>query len=394
MTDRFYRRLDRHHPSMLYLCRVGKIPIYIHWSTLAFALFVVIAENLLSDSSDAYILFGFALIPAVLHATGTLLVLFDFRTNQSAESLGIWPIGGFISPRRSVFVEDLSNHPQEVASTFGGLVFLLVGCIASFVFPLDVSQSSSPFFLLYFREILFGVLLLHLTPVFPFAGQIFVTMLLSSSTPVDRSPERSHQIENCFVALLFLAALIFESYWFVCWGVFSIVLIFHSRIRRDIAELLAGKTVRDMMIPLEQLPSFTHGTTLAKAARLLVNDPSPLFCVKASDSFLGLVTRDGLRRKLAAFEADAYIRDALEQRVGVVHEHLAVNEFIARFGFRPELPYLVMGEDSTPLGVLTSENLYDRLLCERVAPSTKREHSTHDTPSTRKPRDSRLDEKQ
>ncbi len=320
----------------LTIFRFRGIPVRLHF-TLLF-LFGWLALNAFNEGRAAQreaMLFGGVLGSVLLHEFGHALTARRYGIRIAA--ITMYPIGGVAQ------MVDRPTPLQELWITvMGPAVNVVLAPIC---------------WLLGWRDLAFinvGLLIFNLIPAFPMDGGRILRAVLAMNGSEVRATRIAAMVGRV-VAVLMAAYGVYAQEWFlllVAYMVFNGAAA--ERSSTEARHYSAGFTARDAMI--REFRTLAHGSTLADAARLLIETTQTDFPVVLGDQVLGLLGRDALIAAMAGEEGGhTYVSAVMNRTPVVIPATLPLEDALALLQTAGPCALVMDGEQLA--GLLTPENV-------------------------------------
>ena len=320
----------------LTIFRFRGIPVRLHF-TLLF-LFSWLALNAWNEGRAAQrqaLMFGGVLGSVLVHEFGHALTA--RRYGIRIASITMYPIGGVAQ------MVDRPTPLQELWITVMGPAVNVV--------------LAPVCWLLGWRDLAFinvGLLIFNLIPAFPMDGGRILRAVLAMNGSEVRATRIAAMVGRV-VAVLMAAYAVYSEQWLlllVAYMVFNGAAA--ERSSTEARHYSAGFAARDAMI--RDFRTLAHGSTLADAARLLIETTQTDFPVVLANQVLGLLGRDALITAMASEEGgNTYVSAVMNRTPVVIPAALPLEDALALLQSAGPCALVMDGEQL--VGLLTPENV-------------------------------------
>jgi Zn-dependent protease len=351
-------------PGMVGRLRLFGVPVRFHftfWLLVAW-LIVLGAEGKQSAAGTAaYVgaLFGSVLLHELGHALTARR--FGIRTLEIA----MLPLGGLARLERQ-------PKPSEEfwVALAGPLVNLVIGAgllgwsrMSGGSFDLSHWKNATDGNLV-FRIATANLILafFNLLPAFPMDGGRVVRSLLAARRPLDQATRIAARIGTGLAAVLALYGLLSADFLLIFFAFFIYVGAAQETMATSTQVLLRGAKVAEAMVT--DFRTLNHGDSIREAADLLLATSQQDFPVMAGVQVMGLLSRSGLLRAMAAEGPDAYVAGAVEREYPRLEPGMDLSEAAGRLAAGSNCAMVFDGERL--VGLLTGENLAEFLVLRQI----------------------------
>ncbi|MCB0332911.1 MAG: hypothetical protein KDD55_05385 [Bdellovibrionales bacterium] len=363
----------------LKLFNFSNIEICLHWSVLVLLAFLGVIS----------IHASFTLMEALAVTVGTLslLLIHTFGHIFVVRLIG-WKVTPFvIYPFGDLYTLD-ERKPfwQHALVTFGGLAASALVFFSLSEGPLRLPELIG---LVSVKEALtdLSLLLLVLNAIPLLPSDLGRLLQLYTKRYLGHQQESAFfRFQEFLAAFLFLFGIWHEYPLLAVIAVGTLFIISREHYFHYALQSSLGHFAAEIIMPLDKLILFHHGTTLSSAQRSLLHSSQQIFPVMLGDSLLGYLDRSVLRQSVHR-EEDCYLSEIVYRDFPTCSPDTPMRELLLRQDWSPDLPLAVIDND-TFIGLIFYEQLIDFLLLQRSEilqeQKTGREPSTTKLPSHKK----------
>lgn len=339
------------------ICNIRGIPIRIHSSFFIFLAWIGLTEYQSSGAPLQEILFVSTIFACILlHELGHALMARFYKIKT--RDITLYPFGGIAS-----ISAETQKWPEFFIASAGPLVNIIIAAILYNIFDmsqvLDRSQSWNFAERLYITNI--ALVIFNLIPAYPMDGGRILRSLLSIFWGQDRATLITTRIAQILSLILGFTALYFNQVMLLIISAFVFINASRERFSQKTKSVVTGKTVKDIMLPIEKLITFNHGMTIPQAMQAAVKSLQKHFPVLYGDSTLGLISKDSLLQAAVSGEQENYISQFMDRDYLKVGSEDQLSTAMEKLETRGAQALLVF-EKQKLIGMVTLENLMEFLL--------------------------------
>ncbi len=349
------------------IARIAGIDVRIHATFGLLLGWIALAEYMARRSwlsaalGVAFTLAVFATI--VLHELGHALVArrFGIRTRE----ITLLPIGGIARlermPERPLHELAVAAAGPAVNGAIGAVLLLLLWLVAAGEPLVSPSLEAGSFFAR-LMWVNFAIALFNLVPAFPMDGGRMLRALLGIRLPFARATQVAARLGQA-IAVVFGLVGLFVSPFLVLVAIFVWMGAAAENAQVQLRAGLEGLPVRDAMETA--FATLEPGAPLEHAVELTLDGAQQDFPVVEDGRLVGLLTRGGLLRALAAHPLLAPVSVAMSREVETAGPAEPLNDVILRLqqAAGESMPVLAGGH---VVGLLTAENVGELVAIARA----------------------------
>lgn len=342
---------------------VAGIPIRLHWSFLLFLVWIALLELGADRNPFDEITFLIAVFFCVLlHELGHAFMAkqFDVKT----KNITLYPIGGVASlTGRTTPAGDLLI---AIAGPVVNLVLMVVlAPYTDFVTLLSEVPDERVLVNLSIVERLFIVntvlFIFNLIPAYPMDGGRIVRAGLSMLWNEERSALISSRLSQILSVMMLVLGLYIGD---IFLSVISVI-IFISATQENLfyktKAAVAGRTVKEVMVDVDKLQLFTHGTLIGEACDSCLKSLQDDFPVVLGSDVLGTVSKEEIFKSVAIGDKDNYLSDIMNRELLFARREDELLPLVEKMRSGSHSPILVV-EDEKLIGMVPKETLQEFLL--------------------------------
>jgi len=344
------------HPWSFQIAVVAGIPIRIHFTFVLALLWLV---GLVHGGSFvlrlAFVLLLFTCV--LLHELGHSLVA--RRYNIPVADITLYPIGGVAR------IEKRPEPKQEFWIAVAGpavnvvIAAILLGILSVVAPRLDYAHPpttgvNAVLVMLMLSNIV--LVLFNLIPAFPMDGGRVLRAVLAMTINEQRATEIAAMIGQLIAILFGIAGIMLPSWQLLFIAFFVFIGAGQEVYAYRTARVLEGVTVKQAM--MTDVKTLAVGATLREAADVLLATSQHDFPVVHGEEVLGVLTRNGLLRALAAEGPGGYVAGAMDRSFESAGPDDDLTEMLPRLQ-EESRPLVVLGSapERRLLGMVTGDNL-------------------------------------
>jgi Zn-dependent protease/predicted transcriptional regulator len=349
--------------SSLYMGRYFDIKIFLHWSFLAFLLWIAFSNYKNGWSNIfwtlTYVISVFACI--TLHEFGHALVAKRF--NIKTRDVTLYPIGGVAS------LEKMPEKPmQEIAVALAGpavnvaIAFMLLPFVnVTELWQEDLSKMkdiNAETFIPTLFTVNIILVLFNLIPAFPMDGGRVVRALLSIKLSRSKATRIAATLGQIFAVLLILEG--FSGNPIIGFFVFLSAEGEARYVKQQ--EILRGLKVSDAT--MKQYPKLNSSETISEAVDTLLDSTYKRFLVMENDKVVGLLTDENIIKAIGEKGETARIGSIMQPNLTILNYDISLEEGLLKLN--EGAGFLPVQKDGNIIGVLDTENVLELLLVRQM----------------------------
>lgn len=204
--------------------------------------------------------------------------------------------------------------------------------------------------------------LFNLLPAFPMDGGRVMRSLLAARRPLEQATRITARMGTGIAALMALYGLLSSNFLLVFFAFFVYVGALQETMATSAQALMHGARVREAMIT--DFRTLHHGDTLRDAAELLLATSQQDFPVLTGEDVVGLLSRNGLLRAMAADGPDSYVAGAMDRDFARLAPDTDLAEAAPSIAAAGNCALVF--DDGRLAGMVTSENLSEFLVLRKI----------------------------
>jgi Zn-dependent protease/CBS domain-containing protein len=352
--------------SSLYMGRYFDIKIFLHWSFLAFLLWIAFSNYKNGWSNIfwtlTYVISVFACI--TLHEFGHALVARRF--NIITRDVTLYPIGGVAS------LEKMPEKPmQEMAVALAGpavnvaIAFMLLPFVnVTEIWQEDLSKMkdiNAETFIPTLFTVNIILVLFNLIPAFPMDGGRIVRALLSIKLSRSKATRIAATLGQIFAVLLILEGFSGNPMLIII-GFFVFLSAEGEARYVKQQEILRGLKVGDAT--MKQYPKLNSSETISEAVDTLLDSTYKRFLVMENDKVVGLLTDESIIKAIGEKGETARIGSIMQPNPTILNHDISLEEGLLKLN--EGAGFLPVQKDGNIIGVLDTENVLELLLVRQM----------------------------
>lgn len=368
--------MTRERTTAITLGKLFGIPVRMHWS---FPLFLVwIGISGFNEERGALYEVVFALsifLCVVLHEFGHALMarIFSVRTRD----ITLYPIGGV------AMLEREARPRQELLIALAGpavnllIAFMLVPFVSQiFQSPPTSLDGELPTFSFADRLFMTNLVLVifNMIPAFPMDGGRVLRASLALILGEHRASLIAARVGQALSLLLGLFGLFSGNPMLMFVGLFVFLGATQEHFIQSARGVVAGRKVKDLMLPIGKLETLNHGSTVRQAAEVCIRALQEDFPVVLGSAVSGVVSKEAIFREMTGQSEDVYIAGIMERDYlrGAPDDDLgAVIERLRAGGGGP----LLVFQNDQLVGMVTRSKLVELLVVLGSTPTARVAHA-------------------
>ncbi len=204
--------------------------------------------------------------------------------------------------------------------------------------------------------------LFNLLPAFPMDGGRVMRSLLAARRPLEQATRITARMGTGIAALMALYGLLSANFLLVFFAFFVYIGALQETMATSTQALMHGARVREAMIT--DFRTLHHGDSIREAADLLLATSQQDFPVLTGEQVVGLLSRSGLLRAMAAEGPEAYVAGAMDREFARLSPEMELTDAAPAVAAGGNCALVF--EDGRLAGMLTAENLSEFLVLRKI----------------------------
>lgn len=350
------------YPWSFQIASVSSIPIRIHYTFILFLLYIAFSE--ISAGADAlpevvFICSVFFCI--LLHELGHAFAgrLFKLRTRD----IVLYPFGGIAT--MSGGGKPIS---ELVVALAGPAVNIIIAMILTSFLTTPIESEAQQLVLLKSsalvdRLFITNIFLVafNMIPAFPMDGGRVLRSILSMIFGEKKGTWFSVRIGQILSVLLGILGLTSGNTMLVIIAMFVFINASQEFFAISSSKAVKGRIAGDIMIGIDSLLLFPHGTTIRAALAKAIRSPMNFFPVVFGGNVLGIISKSSLIGYSNSDDEDQYISEVMDRDVLTADVKEPLQDLVGRCLDNRHTPIVVMDEGNIK-GMILPDNLVEFLL--------------------------------